>query len=151
MCLVFTKPGAHHFVFIFERQKGGETCGLGLFLCTPGKMGGCIIPKCWTLTKIIRAGSRWIFCLLQRRTMGNGWTRGSWVSVLAEVNGHQEVTQLASHHLVIGPTTAAFFPFMKAVFVHTLGRKNQVRTLFILWREGGKPGVGEKKQQSWIN
>lgn len=79
------------------------------------------------------------------------WPDEGILSALAEVNGHREVTQHACHHLLIGPTTAGFFPFMKAVFVHTLGRKNQVRTLFILLRKCGKPGVGEKKQQPLIN
>lgn len=36
--LILTKPGTHHLVFIFERHKGEETCGLSLFLCKLGTM-----------------------------------------------------------------------------------------------------------------
>lgn len=44
---------------------------------------------------------------------------------LAEENGHGELTQPSRHHLVTA-AAAAFFPFTKAVFIPTLGGKNQV-------------------------
>ena len=50
---------------------------------------------------------------------------GKWpdeviLSTLAEANGHREVMLQAYHHLVMGPTTAGFFPFMKFVFLFIL-------------------------------